>query len=171
MDEEDAGGIDRERGHPRALQIIPDEFFWDCTDGLGPFGSDEGDTALSEYRDWRREHPGSPLADCLAWTIESVGEIDVSDYTDAIFDEAIVRSQVEDEDFDDQQLIYTTDVSVIATGFGQLADEGRIDAAAKPLVARALKRQVAWARVQPDWEHGGEYIANLARLQAALAEA
>jgi uncharacterized protein YfeS len=171
MDEEDHGGIDRERGHPRALQIIPDEFFWDCSDELGPFGSDEGDTALSEYRDWRKENPGSPLEDCLAWTIESVGEIDVSDYTDAIFDEDNVRAQVEDEDFDDQQLIYTTDVSVIATAFGQLADEGRIDASAKPLVARALKRQIAWARVQPDWEHGAEYMANLARLQAALAEA
>jgi uncharacterized protein YfeS len=171
MDEEDVGGIDRERGHPRALQIIPDEFFWDCTDELGPFGSDEGDTALGEYRDWRREHPSAPLEECLAWTIESVGEIDVSDYTDAIFDVANVRSQVEDEDFDDEQLIYVTDVSVIATGFGQLADEGRIDASAKPLVARALKRQIAWARVQRDWDKGIEYIARLARLQAALAEA
>ena len=171
MDDEEVGGIDKERGHPRALQIIPDAFFWDCTDELAPFGSDEGDTALAEYRDWRRENPDSPLEDCLAWTIDSVGEIDASDYTDAIYDEATVRAQVGDEDFDDQQLIYTTDVSVIATAFGQLADEGRIDATAKPYVARALKRQIAWAKVQSDWDHGAEYMRNLARLQTALAEA
>ena len=171
MEEEVLGGIDKDRGHPRAIQIIPDEFFWDCTDELAPFGSDEGDTALSEYRDWRKEKPDEPLEECLIWTIESVGEIDASEYSDAIFHEPTVREQIEDPDFDDQQLIYTTDVSVIATAFGQLADEGKIDAAAKPYAARALKRQAVWAKLQPDWAHADEYIGKLSRLQAALAEA
>lgn len=170
-DEDDLGGIDKDRAHPRAIEIIPDEFFWDCTDDLAPFGSDEGDTALAEYRDWRRENPGEALVECLVWTIEEVGEIDASQYTDAIFDEATVRAQVEDPDFDDQQLIWTTDVSVIATAFGQLADEGQIDPTAKPYAERALKRLIAWARAQEDWEHAEEYIGNLVRLQGALAEA
>jgi len=138
--EEDPGGIDKDRGHPRAIQIIPDEFFWDCTDELAPFGSDEGDMALSEYRDWRKENPVELLVECIIWTIESVGEIDASEYSDAIFHESTVREQIEDPDFDDQQLIYTTDVSVIATAFGKLADEGKIDPSAKPYAARALKR-------------------------------
>ena len=168
---EDPIGVDRDRGHPRALQIIPDDFFWDCTDELAPFGSDEGDTALSEYRDWRREHPDSPLEECIIWTIESVGEIDASAYSDAIFQEETVRAQVDDPDFDDQQLIYTTDVSVIATAFGQLADEGKMDASAKPYVRRALNRQMVWARIQSDWDHADEYLANLARLHDVLAEA
>lgn len=171
MEDEDLGGIDKDRGHPRALQLIPDEFFWDCTDELAPFGSDEGDTALSEYRDWREENPKQALEACLVWTIECVGEIDASEYTDGIFDEATVRGQIEDPDFDDQQLIYTTDVSVIATAFGQLADEGKIDSSAKPYASRALKRQIVWARLQPDWDHAETYIGNLTRLQAALAEA
>ena len=171
MEDQDLGGIDKDRGHPRAIQIIPDEFFWDCTDELSPFGSDEGDTALSEYRDWRKENPDEALDECLVWTIESVGEIDASEYTDAIFDEKTVRGQINDPDFDDQQLIYTTDVSVIATAFGQLADEGKIDASAKPYVSRALKRQMVWGKLQPDWGHAEAYLKNLARLQAALAEA
>lgn len=171
MEEEDLGGIDKDRGHPRAVQIIPDEFFWDCTDELAPFGSDEGDTALSEYRDWRKESPDEPLETCLIWTIESVGETDVSEYSDAIFHEPTVREQIEDPDFDDQQLIYTTDVSVIATTFGQLVDEGKIDVSAKPYAERALKRQAVWAKLHPDWEHADEYIRKLSRLQAALAEA
>ncbi|NYF22319.1 uncharacterized protein YfeS [Xanthomonas sp. JAI131] len=166
--EEDLGGIDKEHGHPRALQIIPDEFFWDCTDELAPFGSDEGDTALHEYREWRKHHPGEPLEDCIVWTIESVGEMEVSEYSDAIFNESTVREQIEDPDFDDQQYIFTTDVSVLATAFGQLADEGTIDASAKPYVARALKRQAVWARLQPDWAYTDEYLHKLSRLQAAL---
>src|SRR5262245_57921485 len=131
-EEEELGGIDRDRAHPRAIQIIPDEFFWDCVDELAPFGSDEGATALDEYRSWRKEHPSDPLEDCLIWTIESVGEIQVSEYDDRIADEERVKAQVADEDFDDLQFIYTLDVSVIATGFGQLVDEGKIDASAKP---------------------------------------
>lgn len=171
MEDQEPSGIDKDHGHPRALQIIADDFFWDCTDELAPFGSDEGDTALAEYRDWRKENPGQALEACLTWTIESVGEIDASEYSDGIYDETTVREQLEDPDFDDQQLIYTTDVSVIATAFGQLADEGAIDATAKPYAARALKRQIVWARLQPDWDHADAYIGNLERLQAALAEA
>lgn len=169
--EEDLGGIDKDKGHARAIQIIPDEFFWDCSDELAPFGSDEGDTALSEYRDWRKENPGEPLEKCLIWTIELVGEIDASEYSDAIFLEPTVRAQIEDPDFDDRQLIYTTDVSVIATAFGQFADEGKMDASAKPYASRALRRQLVWANLQPDWSHADEYIGKLSRLQAALAEA
>ncbi len=171
MEEEDIYGIDKDHGHPRAIQIIPDDFFWDCADELAPFGSDEGDTALSEYREWRKENPVESLEECLIWTIESVGEIDAADYSDEIFHELTVRQQIDDPDFDDQQLIYTTDVSVIATVFGQLADEGKVDASAKPYAARALKRQIMWARLQPDWQHADGYISNLQRLQAALAEA
>lgn len=169
--DDDFGGIDKDHGHPRAIQLIPDEFFWDCADELAPFGSDEGDTALSEYRDWRKANPDAPLEECVIWTIESVGEIDASEYTDAIFHEPTVRDQVEDPDFDDQQLIYTTDVSVIATVFGQLADEGKIDPAAKPYAERAIKRQIVWASIPTDWDHADEYIRNLKRLQAVLAEA
>jgi uncharacterized protein YfeS len=171
MADEDFGGIDRAAGHPRALQLVPDEFFWNCADELAPFGSDEGDTALNEYRDWRKENPGEGLEACLTWTIECVGEIDAAEYTDAIFEEATVRSQLADPDYDDEQLIYVTDVSVIATAFGQLADEGRIDAAAKPYALRALKRQMVWARLQQDWPHAQAYLGNLDRLQAILAEA
>lgn len=169
--EDEIYGIDRETGHPRALKLIPDDFFWDCTDELAPFGSDEGDTALSEYRDWRAENPDSPLEECIIWTIESVGEIDADEYSDAIYQESTVLAQIEDPDFDDQQYIFTTDVSVIATGFGQLADEGKIDAAAKPYVLRAIKRQIVWAKLQPGWEYAEEYIGNLSKLEAVLAAA
>ncbi len=94
--------------------------------------------------------------------------MDASEYSDAIFHEFTVRQQIEDPDFDDQQYIFTTDISVLAMAFGQLADEGMIDASAKPYAARALKRQAVWARLQSDWEYTEEYLHKLSRLQAAL---
>jgi uncharacterized protein YfeS len=170
---DDNYGIDRAHAHPRALELVPneDDFFWSNVDELAPFGSDEGDTALAEYRSWRKKHPRAPLEKCLIWTIESVGEMKVRKYNDAIFEEATVEKQVADEDFDDQQYIYTLYVSVIATGFGQLVDEGRIDAAAKPYIARALKRQIVWAKLAETWEHAGRYIRNLQRLEHLLEKA
>lgn len=168
MTEEAPYGIDRAQGHPRALELIPDEFFWDCADELGPFGSDEGDTALDEFREWRREHPDDPVEGCIIWTIEAVGEMDVDEYSDGIADEKLVAELMEDDDFDDQQYIYTLDISVIATGFGQLADEGRIDPEVKPYLARALARQIMYANLSKGWDHAGQYVENLRRLQQVL---
>lgn len=170
-DDEELYGIDREHGHPRAIELIPDEFFWDCADELAPFGSDEGDTALEEFRDWRSEHPDDAVEDCIMWTIEEVGEMDVEEYSDDIANEERVAELMDDEDFDDQQYIYTLDASVIATGFAQLVDEGKIDAEVKPYVARALKRQMIYAKLSTEWEHAGQYIANLKRLEQVLQQA
>jgi uncharacterized protein YfeS len=33
--------------------VVGHIFFWSCSDELGLFGSDEGDTTLAEYRNWR----------------------------------------------------------------------------------------------------------------------
>jgi uncharacterized protein YfeS len=163
--------LEKDEAHPRALELIPDDFFWDCTDELAPFGSDEGDQALHEFQSWRKENVDGPIELCLAWTIESVGEMDFSEYTDAIFDESTVRIQVEDPEFDDQQLIYATDVSVIATTFSQLVVEGKIDASAKPIARRAIKRQIVWAVSKPNWSQALQYIQNLRRLDVVLDQA
>jgi len=164
-------GINIEHASKRSIKLIPEDFFWDCTDELAPFGSDEGDTALAEFRDWRKANPGTPTIECLKWTIESVGEMDFEDYNDSIIDAQLIQQQVEDKDFDDQQYIFTLDVSVIATGFAQLVDEGVIDPANKPVINIALERQVAWAHAHKGWEQAENYISNLQVLKRALAQA
>lgn len=167
-DPEEFYGIDIANAHARAKEIIPDAFFWDCGDELSPFGSDEGDMALREFRDWRKANPDRPVEDCVIWTIESVGEMDVEDYDESIVDEATVRSQVADAAFDDRQFIHTLDTSVVGTVFGQLVDDGRIDAAIKPYASRALRRLIVWATCQDGWRYADEYVTRLRRLQAAL---
>jgi uncharacterized protein YfeS len=166
--EEELYGIDKDYAHERAIELIPEKFFWDGIDELAPFGSDEGDTALSEFRDWRKENPNTETFECLLWTIEDVSEKSLSEYNEKILDRNLIKSQLEDDDFNDQHYIYTVDNSVIATGFGQLVDEGKIDSKNKPLIQLAIDRQKIWAELATDWKHRNEYIENLKVLDRAL---
>jgi uncharacterized protein YfeS len=99
--------------HPRAQKLMAPEL-WDCVNEDAPFGSDEGAEAYYEYRAWRSENPTAPLVDCIAW----IG--DESHYSDA----------------------FTFDATIIATVLGQLVDEGRVDAEAKPFARAAIRRQL-----------------------------
>lgn len=170
-EQEEKYGIDIDNSHPKAVELIPETFFWSCIDELAPFGSDEGDTALAEYRDWRKANPKTPTLECLKWVIESVGEMEFAGYNEKIVDKKLIASQLEDDDFDDQQYIYTLDNSVIATGFAQLVDEGIIENQNKPIIQLAIDRQKIWAELSEDWEHSREYIGNLQVLERALNQA
>ena len=161
-------GIEKEQAHARALELVPDEFFWDCGDDLAPFGSDEGHTALVEWREWRRQSPDAPALDCVIWTIESVGEMRFSDYEPSLLCRDKIKGQVEDRKFDDLQYIFTLDTSVIATAFGQLVDEGKIDPDVKPVVEIAIERLIIWSEMREDWMHASQYVANLTTLRNAL---
>ncbi|TGE25133.1 hypothetical protein E5K00_08020 [Hymenobacter aquaticus] len=173
-EQEEPYGIDKDYAHPRALELAPEDFFWDCGDELAPFGSDEGDMALSEFREWRKENPALPVIDCLVWTIESVGEMPVEEYSDALLSESKITAQIADKDFDDAQYIYVLDTSVIATGFAQLVDEGQIDAACKPFIQRAIQRLTTWSELTDSMlpqSNVKEYHAKLQVLQRILQQA
>ena len=111
--EEEIYGIDIDNSHARARALVPEEFFWDCASDVAPFGSDEGDTALAEFRQWRQENPNHSVKDCLVWTIEGVGEMEFTDYSESILKKELIQEQIEDDEFDDQQYIFTLDVSVV----------------------------------------------------------
>ncbi|WP_299211594.1 hypothetical protein [uncultured Aquimarina sp.] len=166
--EDEPYGIDKDNAHERAIELIPEEFFWSCIDELAPFGSDEGDMALSEFRDWKKDNPNKETYECIKWTIEGVSEKKLSEYNENIIDRILIKKQLEDDNFDDQQYIYTVDISVIATGFGQLVDEGKIDEKNKPLIQLAINRQKIWAELATNWKHKTEYIGNLNVLDRVL---
>lgn len=170
-EQEEKYGIDINNAHPKAIELIPEDFFWSSIDKLAPFGSDEGDMALAEYRDWRKKHPKKPTLECLKWVIESVGEMKFADYNSKITDKNLIKSQLEDDNFDDQQYIYTLDNSVIATGFAQLVDEGIIEQKNKPIIQLAIARQKNWAALLVEWNYSKQYIDNLAVLERALNKA
>ena len=169
--EDEIYGIDKDYAHKRAIELVPEEFFWDCVDELAPFGSDEGDMALSEFRSWRISNPNTPLIECLQWTIESVGEMSIGEYDENILNRERILSQINNDDFNDDQYIFTLDVSVIATGFGQLVDEGLIDVNSKPLIQLAISRQKLWSELNDDWDYNEEYQNKLEVLDRILKEA
>lgn len=165
---EEQYGIDIQNAHQRAKQLVPEEFFWSCVDELAPFGSDEGDTALAEFRDWRKRNPTTPTIECLKWVIESVGEMDFEEYNEGLLNPAKVKEAIQDEDFDDQQYIYTLDNSVIATGYAQLVDEGVIEVQNKPIIRLAIDRLIIWAKLCENWEYADDYVSNLNVLSRVL---
>lgn len=119
----------RSKAHPKAQELIPDGFFWSCVDEYAPFGSDEGYTALVEWRKWRKENPTKPIMSCLKWVIESVSGMSFDEY---MYLMALAK---------DSHILKTTNISIIATGFGQFVDEGTIDPDAKIVVSMALNSE------------------------------
>jgi len=130
-----------ERAHPRARELMTEEFLWDCADEEAPFGSDEGWEAYYEFRRWREENTTENLTACLAWIMQ--GE-DLKDYNDVLSSNESIERDIENPDeafLAERYDMFTLDATVIATALAQLLDEGRIDAEAKPYVRVAIKRQ------------------------------
>ena len=130
-----------ETAHPRARELMTEEFFWDCVDEEAPFGSDEGSDAYYEFRDWRQRNRKKNLTACLSWIMEGK----LKKYTQDLCSDETIERDLEDPDeafLADSYDMFTLDATVIATALGQLLDEGRIDAEAKPYVRVAVKRQL-----------------------------
>ncbi|KAI9432142.1 hypothetical protein F5148DRAFT_1155039 [Russula earlei] len=169
--EEEKYGISIEEAHERAKQLIPEDFFWNNMDELAPFGSDEGDMALAEFRDWRKANSQQPTLLCLQWVIKNVGEMNPGKYNKELLSREKIKAQMTDQKFDDYQYVYNLDTSIIATGFAQLVDEGIIEAASKEVIQIAIDRQIIRAELTNGWEYKDVYIERMRVLSRALAEA
>jgi len=130
-----------EQAHPRARELMVEPFFWDCVDERAPFGSDEGSDAYYEWRNWREENPSASLRDCLSWILN--GELDA--YNESLCSDEQIERDLANPDgafLAEHYDMFTLDTTIIATGLGQLMDEGRIDTEAKPYVNVAIRRQM-----------------------------
>ncbi len=114
--------------------------FWDCTDEGAPFGSDEGWDAYYEWRRWRRVNRSSSLTDCFNWILGGrLSEYDQNlVYDHRIAEDLANPSTALHAEYGD---MWTLDTTIIASGLGQLIDEGAIDHDAKPFLHVAIDRQ------------------------------
>lgn len=129
-----------EIAHRRARELMQEPLFWDCVDEAAPFGSDEGADAYYEWREWRAENPVAPLIECFNWILDG----NLSSYNEGLASDTQVETDLANPDdalLGDQFDMFTLDTTIIATGLGQLMDEGTIDADAKPFLHVAIKRQ------------------------------
>ena len=165
-------GIDKESAHPRAVELIPDTFFWDQTDEIAPFGGEYGNTALNEFREWRAKNKKKSITKFLKVSIEEIGEIEFKEYTVKLLDQRTIGNLLTDEDYDADQLFDGLDTTIIAVGFAQLIDEGKIDQDAKRLIRIAIERQLIGNSLGLyDEDLSREYIDYLKRLKSVLEEA
>lgn len=164
-------GIDKLRGHPRTMELIPDDFFWDHADDLGPFGNDDGDSALADYRDWRMDNPGVPIKDYLIEVFEYIGEMELMDYNKNILDRDLIKSHIDANPLWWTLNIFKLDLYLIGTGFGQLADEGKIDEDIKPILGLAIERLIITSELDTKFKYRDEYTSNLNILKKVLEKA
>ena len=129
------------QAHPTSRKLMSEEFFWDCTNEDTPFGSDEGWDAYYEWRSWRAENSNEEVKDCIAWIVS--GRLD--EYNQSLHSDTQIERDINTPDqafmaegFD----IFTLDATIIATGLGQLIDEGKIDVSVKPYLMVAVTRQL-----------------------------
>lgn len=130
-----------ETAHPRARELMTEESLWDCVDEEAPFGSDEGHDAYYEFRNWRETNKKKNLKACLSWIMDG----QLKKYNEQLYSDETIERDLEDPDesfLADAYDMFTLDATVIATALGQLLDEGRIDAEAKPYVHVAINRQI-----------------------------
>ncbi|MEO7101269.1 MAG: molybdate metabolism regulator [Luteolibacter sp.] len=130
-----------QQAHPKARDLMREIFFWDCAEEDAPFGSDEGWDAYYEWRSWRSENPTSEIKECMAWILS--GRLD--EYNESLYSDTQVETDIESPDdafLSEEFGIYTLDTTIIATGLGQLIDEGKIDESAKPYLRVAVSRQL-----------------------------
>lgn len=125
--------------HPRAVEIADYEFFWNDGDALTPFGSDEGHISLLEVKKWIDSHPDSPMIECIRWIFSS-WDVGIDNYNDSILENRNILRIIQDYDFD--ELILSLDIVLIATGFGQLVIQGKIDEDIKNIIHLAIMRQM-----------------------------
>jgi uncharacterized protein YfeS len=165
-------GINKDNAHPRAIELIPDVFFWDENDEIAPFGSEYGNTALNEFREWRAKNKKKSITKFLKVAIEDIGEMEFKEYTVKLLDQRIIGNLLTDEDYDADQLFDGLDISIIAIGFAQLADEGKIDQDAKRIIRIAIERQLIGNSLGLyDEDLSREFIDYLKRLKEVLEEA
>ncbi len=131
---------DRALAHPRAQELLVEDFFWDRADKDGPFGSAAGRDAYFEFRNWRKANPRAPLVDCISWILDGR----LSKYSAKLCTDTQIQADMAKPDqafMADAFDMFTLDATILATGLGQLLDEGRVDPSAKPFLNVALTRQ------------------------------
>jgi len=160
----DANGLpqlSREGAHPRALEALTDEFFWDASDPCGPFGNETGLDVLAALEDRVDEPEGGPLA--LLDELLAKWEI-ANDHWDLV--EADLVQDVGEED---ELGLLTRDEAIIALAFAQIVFEGRVDAEVRRRAMLALARQALPALLHGWGDRALPRAARLDRMRAVLA--
>lgn len=138
-----------ETAHPKAKQIMTEEFFWSPIEESGPFGSDDGSDAFYGFRKWRQSNKTISPTVYLKELIEDWGyqPFDFNEMNEENLKKYISSSQISARTLTGQ------DNAIIAIGFGQFVLEGKIDKDIKTFTKTALKRELLPSIIEM-WDEG-----------------
>ncbi|MEL7223178.1 MAG: hypothetical protein AAGJ93_17770 [Bacteroidota bacterium] len=125
----------KENAHPKAIELLQEDFYWDAVDDFAPFGSDNGHDMLYMYRNWRIEHPDGSIDDFIlryeqlwGFPFKHLFELDVNKI---------------DSFQDGSYYFISIDKGLIALCFAGLVLDGKIDADTRKLALHAYQRQLS----------------------------
>lgn len=159
----DAWELSPETAHPKAAQILTDEFFWDCTDANSPFGNDIGADTLAFFRAWREAQPRSNPVELLGRILgEAFGVADA--HWNVVEPDQVREMLIESEDD-----MSVRDDAVIALAFGQLVLEGAVETEIKRRALLASQRQALPSVLRHrGWVSSPERTGRLRRMREVL---
>lgn len=127
-----------DKAHPNAKNLMTDSFFFSVIEETAPFGSDDGSDTYASFQDWRKNHLNESLITFLKNHIDSWGypEFDINE-----IELEKLRPYLKQ---DKMSIQYMTgiDQAIVASAFGQLYLEGRIDNDIKDLAIISINREL-----------------------------
>jgi len=154
---------EKETAHPKALELLKEDFYWDICNDNSPFGNDDGADALSNYKNWHDENPNASAIEFLedffvGWDVnfDAWKLFDNKDHPDN-FDPVYAYS------------IFTGDRVIISIAFGQILIKGEVDKDLLELALRAIDNEASPA-VSQRWRDPAERIERLALMRSVLTQ-
>lgn len=155
------------KAHPAARKLLQADWLYSAKDDHAPFGSDDAADAYAAFSDWRKTHTGGSTKKfvtdlLLSWQYPAFDH-KATDYNS-------LRNYIEGNTLG-WRYLFGTDAAIIATAFGQLYIEGRVDSDLKQMAVTALKRESTHEFIQSWQEERPEREEKLNKLLAILEKA
>jgi uncharacterized protein YfeS len=123
--------------HPKAQKLMQDDFYYSVTDQIAPFGDDDSWETFRAFREWFPNNNDRDKLEFIYGQLSYWG-YPPFDLSMTEFDE--VNNYLKLSPMHDRYL-YGAGEAVIATAFGQLYIEGKIDLNIRNFAIAAIKRQ------------------------------
>ena len=127
--------LSKKTAHPKAAQLMKEDWYWSESDDLSPFGNDEGWDAFYAFKDWREKNKNIEPALFLGELERTWG---------VSFSHKDITSAAELKEAEKKnQFLHTMDAGIIAVALGQFVLEGRISGRLKDLGIKAANRSLS----------------------------
>ncbi|HYH14308.1 MAG TPA: hypothetical protein VD794_03755, partial [Flavisolibacter sp.] len=125
-------------GHPKAQSLMNEAWYYSPVDDMAPFGSDDAADTYAYFKEWRSNNPQTSPKAFLLQHFKRWGyplfDLETTEYEN-------IKPYLEQSELG-SRLLFGIDAAIVATAFGQLYLEGKVDAGMKALAKKAIQRQL-----------------------------